>query len=136
RRTDHPVARLLGRQDPVRPAAGELAARHPALTPRPPAADRRAHRGELMIALYHSPRTRSVRVLWLLEQLGIPYELRTMAFTPETLKGPEYAKVNPLGKVPSIQDGTLTMFESGAIVEYLVERYGDGRLAPPVGSPE
>jgi glutathione S-transferase len=88
-----------------------------------------------MIALYHSPRTRSVRVLWLLEELGIPYELRTMAFTPETLKGPEYAKVNPLGKVPSIQDGELTMFESGAIVEYLVERYGQGRLAPPVGSP-
>jgi glutathione S-transferase len=89
-----------------------------------------------MIALYHSPRTRSVRVLWLLEELGIPYELRTLAFTPESLKGPEYVKVNPLGKVPSIQDGELTMFESGAIVEYLVERYGKGRLAPPIGTPE
>lgn len=89
-----------------------------------------------MIALYHSPRTRSVRVLWLLEELGVPYELRTLAFTPDSLKGAEYVKVNPLGKVPAIQDGALTMFESGAIVEYIVERYGAGRLAPAVGTPE
>jgi glutathione S-transferase len=87
-----------------------------------------------MVTLYHSPRTRSVRVLWLLEELGIPYELRTLAFTPESLKSAEYARVNPLGRVPSIQDGELTMFESGAIVEYLVERYGNGRLAPRIGT--
>jgi len=89
-----------------------------------------------MITLYHSPRTRSVRVLWLLEELGIPYELRTLAFTPDSLKSPEYTKLNPLGKVPSITDGDLTLFESGAIVEYLVERYGDGRLAPKPGTIE
>jgi glutathione S-transferase len=88
-----------------------------------------------MIALYHSPRTRSLRVLWLLEELGVPYELRTLSFTADVLKGPEYARVNPLGKVPSITDGELTMFESGAIVEYLIERYGNGRLAPQPGSP-
>jgi len=89
-----------------------------------------------MIKLYHSPRTRSVRIYWLLEELGVPYELHTVAFTPETLKSPEYLEVNPLGKVPSIQDDGLTMFESGAIVEYVLEKYGHGRLAPKPGTPE
>ena len=89
-----------------------------------------------MITLYHSPRTRSVRVLWLLEELGVPYELRTLAFTAENLKSAEYTKLHPLGKVPSITDDGVSMFESGAIVEYLVERYGNGRLAPKIGSPE
>ena len=89
-----------------------------------------------MVTLYHSPRTRSVRVLWLLEELGLPYELQTLAFSPDSLKAPAYIKVHPLGKVPSIRDDGLTMFESGAIVEYLVERYGNGRLAPKIGAPE
>jgi glutathione S-transferase len=88
-----------------------------------------------MIKLYHSPRTRSVRIYWLLEELSIPYEIVPIAFTPDTLKSPEYLKVNPLGKVPAIQDGDLTMFESGAILEYLLEKYGNGRLAPPPGTP-
>lgn len=88
-----------------------------------------------MIKLYHSPRTRSVRIYWLLEELGLPYQVETVAFNPEALKSPEYMKVHPLGKVPSIQDGELTMFESGAIVEYILETYGKGRLAPRVGTP-
>jgi glutathione S-transferase len=88
-----------------------------------------------MVTLFHSPRTRSLRVLWLLEELGIPYELRTLPFTPESLKSPEYLRINPLGKVPAIQDGDAQMFESGAIVEYLVEKYGNGRLAPAPGTP-
>jgi glutathione S-transferase len=88
-----------------------------------------------MVTLFHSPRTRSLRVLWLLEELGIPYELRTLPFTAESLKSPEYLRVNPLGKVPAIQDGEAQMFESGAIVEYLVEKYGNGRLAPAPGTP-
>jgi len=87
-----------------------------------------------MITLYHSPRSRSVRVFWLLEELGLPYELKTVAFTPESLKGPEHLKVHPLGKVPALQDDGLTMFESGAIVEYLLEKYGKGRLAPAPGT--
>jgi glutathione S-transferase len=89
-----------------------------------------------MLTLFHSPRTRSVRVLWLIEELGMPYELRTLTFTPDSLKSPEYLRVNPLGKVPSIRDGVVQMFESGAICEYLVETYGQGRLAPPPGAPE
>jgi glutathione S-transferase len=88
-----------------------------------------------MIKLYHSPRTRSVRIYWLLEELGLPYELKTVDFTPETLKSSEYLQVNPLGKVPSIQDNGLTMFESGAILEYILEKYGKGRLAPAPGTP-
>ena len=88
-----------------------------------------------MIKLYHAPRTRSVRIYWLLEELGLPYELKTVEFTPQTLKSPEYLKVHPLGKVPSIEDDGLTMFESGAILEYLLEKYGKGRLAPAPGTP-
>ncbi len=88
-----------------------------------------------MIKLYHSPRTRSVRIYWLLEEPGLPYELKTVDFTPETLKSSEYLQVNPLGKVPSIQDNGLTMFESGAILEYILEKYGKGRLAPAPGAP-
>lgn len=87
-----------------------------------------------MINLYHSPRTRSVRIYWLLEELGVPYQLETLAFTPDALKGPEYLKVHPLGKLPAIQDGDVTMFESGAILEYILEQYGNGRLAPAPGS--
>lgn len=88
-----------------------------------------------MIKLYHSPRTRSVRILWLLEELGLPYELSTMPFTDETLKSAAYLKVHPMGKVPAIEDGPVTMFESGAITEYILEKYGNGRLAPAPGSP-
>jgi glutathione S-transferase len=88
-----------------------------------------------MIRLYHAPRTRSVRVVWLLEELGLPYELVVMPFTPEALKSPEFLRINPSGALPAIEDGEVAMFESGAIVEYLLERYGDGRLAPPAGSP-
>jgi glutathione S-transferase len=87
-----------------------------------------------MIKLYHAPRTRSTRVRWLLEELEIPYELETLAF-PDGLKSPEYLTINPLGKVPAIRDDGLTMCESGAIVEYLVETHGKGRLAPAPGTP-
>ena len=85
--------------------------------------------------LYHCPQSRSVRVYWLLEELGVSYELVQFDFTPENLKKPEYLQINPLGKVPAIQDGELTMFESGAIVEYILEKYGKGRLAPAPGTP-
>jgi len=85
--------------------------------------------------VYHCAQTRSVRVLWLLEELGVPYELVQFDFTPENLKKPEFLRISPLGKVPVIQDGELTMFESGAIVEYILEKYGNGRLAPAPGTP-
>jgi glutathione S-transferase len=76
-----------------------------------------------------------VRVLWLLEELGLPYELALTPFTQEALKSPEFLRVNPCGRLPALEDGDVAMFESGAIVEYVLERYGAGRLAPPPGTP-
>jgi len=87
-----------------------------------------------LIKLYFAPRTRSVRVLWLLEELGLPYELARVDFLPPAKKF--FAQQTPLGKLPTIEDGDIVMSESGAIVEYILERYGEGRLAPPVGSQE
>ena len=85
-----------------------------------------------MITLYFAPRTRAVRVRWLLEELGLAYELRRVPFQPPSKV---FAQDTPLGKFPVIEDDGMVMCESGAIVEYLVERYGDGRLAPALGSP-
>jgi glutathione S-transferase len=89
-----------------------------------------------MIKIYHSKRARSARVIWLLEELGVPYEIETVAFTPDVLKSPEYMKLHPLGQIPVIQEHGITMFESGAILEYLLEQHGQGRLAPAPGAPE
>ena len=90
-----------------------------------------------MIIVHHLNNSRSQRVLWLLEELGLPYEIRKYARDAKTmLAPPELLKVHPLGKSPVITDGGLTVAESGAIVEYLVERYGNGRLAPAIGTPQ
>lgn len=85
--------------------------------------------------LYHSPRTRSVRIVWLLEELGVPYELEVVAFKPPIPPAKPFAQDSPFGKIPALRDGDVDMFESGAILEYVLERYGDGRLAPPPGAP-
>ena len=84
-----------------------------------------------MIKLYFAPLTRSVRILWLLEELGLPYELERIEFSPPSKNF--FAQKTPLGKLPTLEDGEVVMCESGAIVEYLLERYGEGRLAPPIG---
>jgi glutathione S-transferase len=85
-----------------------------------------------MMTLYFAPRTRAVRVRWLLEELGVPYELRRVEFQrPERA----FAQRTPLGKIPVLEDEGVAIGESGAIVEYILERYGNGRLAPPIGSP-
>jgi glutathione S-transferase len=88
-----------------------------------------------MIKVYHSRRARSARVIWLLEELSVPYEIAPIEFNPAALKSPEYLKLHPLGLVPVVQDGEHTIFESGAILEYLLESYGEGRLAPAAKSP-
>lgn len=80
--------------------------------------------------LYHISRTRSVRVLWLLEELGLDYELEQMPFDPKALKNQDYLTINPFGLVPVLVDGPLTMSESVAICQYLLDRYADGRLEP------
>ncbi len=90
-----------------------------------------------MIVVHHLNNSRSQRVLWLLEELGLPYEVRCYERDPETmLAPPALLQVHPLGKSPVITDGALTLAESGAILEYLVDRYGPGRLAPAPGTPE
>ena len=88
-----------------------------------------------MITVHHLNNSRSQRVLWLLEELGVEYELKRYQRDPRTLLAPETLReIHPLGKSPVITDGPLTLAESGAILEYLVETHG--RLAPPAGTPE
>ena len=90
-----------------------------------------------MITVHHLENSRSQRILWLLEELGLPYEIRHYKRDPGTsLAPPELLRVHPLGKSPVVTDGDLTLAESGAIVEYLVEKYGKGALIPPAGSRE
>ena len=90
-----------------------------------------------MITVHHLNLSRSHRVLWLLEELGLPYEVRRYERDRKSmLAPPALREVHPLGKSPVITDGDITVAESGAIIEYLVERYGQGRLVPPAGTPE
>jgi len=90
-----------------------------------------------MITVHHLNNSRSQRVLWLLEELGLPYEIVKYERDPKTMLAPaSLLKVHPLGKSPVITEDGVTVAESGAIVEYLVERHGAGRLVPPPGTPE
>ena len=90
-----------------------------------------------MIVVHHLNNSRSQRVLWLLEELGVPYEVKRYQRDAQTmLAPPELLAVHPLGKSPVITDGDMTLAETGAIVEYLVETYGQGRLVPAAGTPE
>lgn len=86
--------------------------------------------------LYHVARTRSVRVLWLLEELGLDYQLETMPFDPKALQSVDYLELSPFGKVPVLVDGATTLFESVAIIQYLLLHYGDGALEPDNQSPD
>lgn len=88
-----------------------------------------------MITVHHLETSRSHRVLWLLEELGVPYDIVRYARDPATMRAPAaLQKIHPLGKSPVIADGGKTIAESGAIMEYIVETYGAGRMAPPRGT--
>ena len=90
-----------------------------------------------MIIVHHLNNSRSQRILWLLEELGLEYEIKKYQRDPKTmLAPPELRAVHPLGKSPVIQDGDTIVAESGAIIEYLVGRYGNGRLEPKPDTPE
>lgn len=90
-----------------------------------------------MIKVHHLENSRSQRVLWLLEELELPYEVVHYQRDSKTMLAPASLKaIHPLGKSPVITDGDVTMAESGAIIEYLLERYGQGRLQPEPGTPE
>ena len=88
-----------------------------------------------MVVVHHLNNSRSQRVLWLLEELGLPYEVKRYERDAKSmLAPPALLAIHPLGKSPVIVDGDVTVAESGAIIEYLVGKYGDGRLIPPAGT--
>ena len=90
-----------------------------------------------MIVVHHLENSRSQRVLWLLEELGLPYEVKRYERNKETmLAPPELKRLHPLGKSPVIEDDGRVYAETGAIVQHLVETHGADRLAPPKGTPE
>ena len=90
-----------------------------------------------MLIVHHLNNSRSQRVLWLLEELGVGYEVKRYQRDAKTmLAPPELRAVHPLGKSPLVQDGDVVLAESGAIVEHLADRHGEGRLARAHGSPE
>ncbi len=89
-----------------------------------------------MLTLHFAPNSRAVRTLWLLEELGLEYELNKMAFHPQDLKSDDHRARHPLGRIPVLDDGNVRIFESGAIAEYLLERHKNGGLKPPVDSSE
>lgn len=90
-----------------------------------------------MLTVHHLAKSQSERILWLCEELGLDYELRRYERDPVTmLAPPEYKALHPLGAAPVITDGALVLAESGAIVEYLLARHGNGRLAPAPDHPD
>jgi glutathione S-transferase len=86
--------------------------------------------------IHHAPNSRSVRALWLFNELDLPYELEIYPLGDKSMRTPEYLKVHPLGRVPAVEDGDLTIFESGAIVQYVLTKYGDGAMVPTSASPD
>src|SRR6266478_1921033 len=102
-----------------------------------PLVNRRATSPEeiAMLTLHHLNDSRSQRILWLVEELGVPYEIKRYQRNAQTrLAPPELEAVHPLGKSPVITDGNVTIAESGAVVDYIIRHYGEGRLMPKPGS--
>ena len=88
-----------------------------------------------MLTLHFSSNSRAQRVLWLLEELQLEYNLNKIKFHPSELKSDEHRKRHPLGRVPVLEDEAITIYESGAIVEYLIARHSNGELKPEVSDP-
>ena len=88
-----------------------------------------------MLKLHFAPNSRASRTLWLLEELGLDYELNRMDFNPKDLKSDEHRARHPLGRVPVLDDGDVSIFESGAIAEYILERHKNGGLKPAPDDP-
>jgi len=89
-----------------------------------------------MLKLHFAPNSRAGRIVWLLEELELPYELNRMDFSPKDLKSDEHRARHPLGRVPVLEDGDVSVYESGAIVEYVLERHKNGGLKPAVDAAE
>jgi glutathione S-transferase len=88
-----------------------------------------------MMKLYWAPRTRSFTALWLMEEVGQPYERVLIDISAGAQRTPEYLAINPMGKVPALADGDITLAEAPAICAYVAERYPQAKLAPPPGDP-
>ena len=89
-----------------------------------------------MLTLHYAPNSRAGRILWLLEELGLEYQLNRMDFHPKDLKSDEHRARHPLGRIPVLDDGDDRIWESGAIVQYILARHTDGALAPAVDAAE
>lgn len=89
-----------------------------------------------MLTLHFAPNSRASRIYWLLKELDLPFELNRMDFHPKDLKSDEHRARHPLGRVPVLDDDDVQIFESGAIVEYILARHAPGKLKPAVDSPE
>jgi len=89
-----------------------------------------------MLKVHFVAGTRAGRVVWLLEELGLEYEVNIMPFTKEGLKSPEHRARHSLGRVPVLEDGDTSIFESGAIIDYVLERHKNGGLKPSSDAPE
>ena len=84
--------------------------------------------------IHHAPNTRSVRAIWLMEELGLPYDVEKYKLGDPAMRSPDYLNVHPMGRVPALEDNDVTIFESGAIVEYVLSRHGGGRMRPSTDS--
>ena len=89
-----------------------------------------------MLTLHHAPNSRAGRIVWLFKELDMPFELNGMKFHPEDLKSDAHRARHPLGRVPVLDDDDVRIYESGAIIEYVLARHAPGKLKPPVDSPE
>ena len=87
-----------------------------------------------MLTIYHYKSTRSVRVIWACEELSIPYELKIIDPSVEYRSSDEWRALSPTGRIPAMADDGFTMFESSAMLQYVLDRYGDGRLVPKPGT--
>jgi glutathione S-transferase len=96
----------------------------------------KSREGTTPVKIYYAPNTRAVRIVWLFEELGLPYEIERFKLGDASMRDPNYLKIHPMARVPALQDGETVIFESGAIVEYVLAKYGNGRLAPGVASPD
>jgi len=85
-----------------------------------------------MLKLHFAPNSRAGRIVWLLEELGLPYDINKMAFHPKDLKSDAHRARHPLGRIPVLDDGDISIYESGAMVEYILERHKNGGLKPAV----
>ena len=90
---------------------------------------------EIRMKLYFAPNSRAVRIAWLLEELGLEYDVEKYKVGDRALRTPEYYKIHPMGRIPVLEDGETRIYESGAIVQYLLARHGDGKFMPDVNDP-